>query len=668
MQFQPDKPDISEAARSIPVSDTDKQPHAHDVKGNVTPPAVKKENVTISTVEKRLLPGIAEQQKAASSLLEKTVVKQKESPVLKQVLITAKLITPIQQSKQLHPIAEVVVAVKNSQDETELENCFKELNEYSEDELNLLTNDSSFMDILDKHAPLLTANNFKNLFNLAKDEVLSKASKAVIKCLDTFEKHEEGPVIFQHFTMAVGMSGIQANEHLAAWGDLADAYLDIATKVSLSDADKKVAEAFRDEITHKRDTGGQTYEWFVLFNDRLSILMTKEVHRDVQKTENGPGHTVRDVTQFAEYKTKLMQDMHDGKPSWHTPEGYTKACNTIGDEFVRTNSSPLGLSKKFPNIVMMPYPFDLTVEELLLASPVPGKSNFWALGCIPDMVVADGWKMPPAIFMTHDMFHLTAFLTEMGLIDVLFKNKAPEGLEEIIKRGNELYYNALTLCKDIVKGNPKNDESQKDQAQMDVFFGFLLFHEGNIGLRPFFDLFTRPGGISSFIDQHKELFQELTLRYNGTNAPFQYADAIPKSLLNFEHLFDENQKKTVKSPTEAEKRDFMENFKTYGETFIQKFRENSALINDFEKWKKSYDDATRGRPSMRVTRGTLPFYGDHVLINVRLQNEWRSLGRTELVDKDTLKNAQGLILRTRDGLKALNKQSQKGEDKKSLSH
>ncbi|MBS0637664.1 MAG: hypothetical protein JSS12_09140 [Verrucomicrobia bacterium] len=163
-----------------------------------------------------------------------------------------------------------------------------------------------------------------------------------------------------------------------------------------------------------------------------------------------------------------------------------------------------------------------------------------------------------------------------------------EQLVQLSTKGQEIYFKAYDICSELLQSN---DAGQKnDQAIMDDFFGFYIFHEANIGLRAALESLINPDALCNLF---KDRYDELTFTLAKNNNEF-YSSLIPQSLLR---INDREGRKGF----EAE-------FKKYAEAFVEKFSRNQEVKSVISTWLENYNKVTENAPHVRLRRGMLQFY------------------------------------------------------------
>ena len=291
-------------------------------------------------------------------------------------------------------------------------------------------------------------------------------------------------------------------DHHHVWGLLARAYLNLALHAFVYG--KQFEEAydyFAKELVARTNEQSTTYEWFTLFADRLSILMTNPEERI-----SVPGFNTR----FDAYKNALTYYQYQGQPGWYSHEGYMKACQTVGSRYTRNVLSPMELSRQhFPDIVMMPYPFELSDIDILRTMPSPNGSHLWTTGFALGKAVADGVTMTPSTFYTHDQQHFATMVWYLSSASILWViNDAYclptlESAWEYNKQGSQLYYAALKRLQDMT-----TEICDEDQLRMNTFLGFKIVHEGTGNLWGRLESLITPGVWSTQSDSQFKLYTD----------------------------------------------------------------------------------------------------------------------------------------------------------------
>ncbi|MBS0634446.1 MAG: protein kinase [Verrucomicrobia bacterium] len=302
---------------------------------------------------------------------------------------------------------------------------------------------------------------------------INEASKVVVGCLENalgqiqrgYRSPKGNPltlVNFQRFAQAVSNSHVDATTHVEAWGRLAEAYMNIAENAF--DGEQDLRASFRNEIQDRLKSGQCSYEWFTLFTDRLSFLMTEPRQRD-------------SIGSHVSYRGDLAKRVYNGKPAWHTHDGYLNACEEVRGSFVATHFSPLTRSRSdYPDMLLLAYPFELNARQIVATAPRFHDNHLWPLGFTIDPVNADGNNWLPANFMFHDDGHYRIGKQAVEQLDVVWKTSSenPSGNpESLMKEGKDLYDSTLVGMEKVVQGAI----ADPDRCEMYEFFCFFVTHE-----------------------------------------------------------------------------------------------------------------------------------------------------------------------------------------------
>lgn len=301
-----------------------------------------------------------------------------------------------------------------------------------------------------------------------------------------FLRYEEGksPLpFFLQFANALSnyknKGPLQCTDTLCVWGILAKSYLKIAIESFVGPKQHQETQTyFIPELKEKIQKRHTTYEWFTLFTNRLSILMTPPFTR---RTWHGFN------SRFDSYKNALTDVRFANQEAWYTHADYEKACNLVGLSCAQKAYSPLALAREpFPDIVMLPYPFALSDADILSTLPRPGGSHLWLLGCVLTSEWADGGHLNPSLFRAHDEAHFAEMLFSLSCAGNLFIDNdetfvpSSQGVWLNNRKGKELYYEALKRVQEMI-ADPQEDDDE-NQKRMNAFLGFFIFHENSASL------------------------------------------------------------------------------------------------------------------------------------------------------------------------------------------
>jgi len=392
--------------------------------------------------------------------------------------------------------------------------------------------------------------------SLEKGLKLRQQNNSSLPCLE--HSPEEKPLsLFVGLANSFSESGkdLKSTDVLSVWGLLANAYFKVALEAfTTSEQFRDAQEYFVPEIKSRIQEKKTTYDWFTLFTDRLSILMTHPRERNIVREAN---------TRFDEYKNALTAFHFRDQPGWYTHKGYKNACKTIGAKYTQNVFSSLALSRElFPDIVMLPYPFELNDGDILRTMPRPEGSHLWALGYALDKVWADGAELTPSLFKEHDKAHLAEVIWCLSSAAYLFVNNEETyvpTLEEswdLNRQGRKLYYSALKTVQEMAHEN-KND----DQTRMNTFRGFGVFHETAAVLENRLQLLT-PDADVTVSDTYYEHLKD----------PHYYLNLLPDAL---------KEKKENKNA-------FINSYNKYAREFLKDFAErdpDNSLIGSMKKWR-----------------------------------------------------------------------------------
>ncbi len=307
-------------------------------------------------------------------------------------------------------------------------------------------------------------------FNLDVDKEYNRCGLEVLRALDAPGNVEEKLQTFKNFTGSIKRSGVRYNESLPIWGKLAEKYLEIAKGTLTTPTQLEEVNYFINELQERAKSNTTTYEWFSLFCDRLTILMSDPKLRGVATTD--------DLIVFDFYRMNLERKKEKGIFCWLTHDSYLRACNEVGEKHTIDRYSPAALCKRlFPNVVMMPFPFDLDCSTIVLSFPELGENasedeNLWLLGFVKKPEIADDILFSPSRFYMHDQFHLLTYLSLLSFEINFYPEGSESPISHLIKNWQGLALTALKKMKEIIRTSKIGDEKL-----INSFLAFILFHE-----------------------------------------------------------------------------------------------------------------------------------------------------------------------------------------------
>lgn len=438
-----------------------------------------------------LFEGISSPGGAYKASARKILEKVNDEPLIKLAIQTSKLVFPEVGSFRADTLKYLLIK-KSIKSLAELQNVFSLLKkmEDSYSHLAYFPRFEKAKDLLNKFTILSLLDQIDDNVKVEPDAPYTKYALQVVnslenglrirqmseKCVPCLEfNDEEKPLsLFVGLANSFSESGknLKSTDALSVWGLLAKSYLKVALEaLTTSEQFREALDYFAPELKSRIQEKKTTYDWFTLFTDRLSILMTKPKERNIDPLFN---------TKFGTYKVALTTSQFKKQPGWYSHEGYENACQTVGGKYTQNVFSYLALGRElFPDIVMLPYPFELSDGDLLKIMPSPEGSHLWALGFALDSIWADGALLTPSMFREHDKGHLVEVIRGLSSAAHFYvKNEdyyvpTVEEIWSYNRQGRKLYYAALKKMQEMVLENKKNDE----QARMNTFLGFYVFHE-----------------------------------------------------------------------------------------------------------------------------------------------------------------------------------------------
>jgi len=376
---------------------------------------------------------------------------------------------------------------------------------------------------------------------------------------------EETLILYQQFANAVskmGLAGVEATEHLDTYGRLAKIYLEIATHAfdvdklyennksttEERDKEKSLRTQFAIEIDDRLNKNTASFEWFSLFCERLSILMTEPAARDKWPSLFN--------SRFDNHKLLLSQG-----DDWTSHEKFYARCVKAETMYWHKNISPLArCHTDYPSLIMLAYPFELSPKGLVLTTPGIRANRFWPLGLCIKPCMADGAEITPALFLTHDDHHWRLIKSELMQWNVFYLNdKRPEkyATRKHLNNGLILFIKTLNILYDIAT----KQEKGSDEAIMFMFFAFFVAHEN-----------SHP----TLTDRISTLFSKyiLSVKYKALKDRRYYGSLLPPSFFH-RNLFWDRTKKNERL--------------SYIKQFSEAFHKEVAAHQKFEKIKDGFD-------------------------------------------------------------------------------
>lgn len=363
-------------------------------------------------------------------------------------------------------------------------------------------------------------------------------------CEEQFKKfdvqfHEFGDhdpfVLWQNFAEALGKVE-DLNEPRPFWTEMANIYLNAAEKALIVEQQFLELARFKDELTLRKSTG--TYQWYVLFCNRLTVLLTvpfarvahdtvcaelyqdaahvgvalfpdmEQKSRDLKNFEKfrkylssiqgyGLIGEIPDfnrcevsVTKINQFNTKfdryildVVAQEYNGEDAWLTEEGFTNAIDSTWSEYTRKNLSVLGMMRNAKNdVLLLPYPFELDVRHFVATAPKISSQTFFPLGLAFSTIAGDGVAMVPMMFFQHDIQHYLPYFEHITGAELIFNAFAHGNLVSsslqwtLIKAYKELYLLTNELIYSwIQKLKSKGEDPQTIKVL--EWWSFILSHE-----------------------------------------------------------------------------------------------------------------------------------------------------------------------------------------------
>ena len=259
------------------------------------------------------------------------------------------------------------------------------------------------------------------------------------------------------------------------FGEFAEFFLNIikqSTQGKLPNAEQYI-DYFEEELRDFKSSNKTSYEWFFLFCDRLTYLVDVIAGHKLRTNFN---------TKFDLYKYTVVN--FEDPCAWLHHDRYKKSCQKLGDRFTREMASPIALASLFPHVVCLPYSGELNDWDLVKNFPSRLRNNnLWLCGFVLEPINADGVRMSPAIFFTHDYHHLAVLLWALNSVSLavnnthvvskILNNNAYEKIHEFVERGKKIFDQLLNQTINIIESNSLGYDDEK----MFKFFTFLWTHE-----------------------------------------------------------------------------------------------------------------------------------------------------------------------------------------------
>ncbi|MDP1723543.1 MAG: hypothetical protein Q8L85_02440 [Alphaproteobacteria bacterium] len=221
-----------------------------------------------------------------------------------------------------------------------------------------------------------------------------------------------------------------------------------------------------------------TYRWFLKFSGLCAAIAT--IGRQKIDLES-------DSNNIYSYQQALMNVF---VASNYDPQAYFDAIDTIGSPITHEIGSLNAMAELFPEIVILPYPFDLSDTDIFLN--FPGKTkHVWFAGVANKETTADGQRKDPHDFFYHDILHLAIIRQALSTNNIAFfyaqylqyvKDFSYDYFEKNQQERVQLFFEALELTQNFLEEFLKDPNQGEDTKRMYSFFSFAIFHEFSMSL------------------------------------------------------------------------------------------------------------------------------------------------------------------------------------------
>lgn len=269
--------------------------------------------------------------------------------------------------------------------------------------------------------------------------------------------------------------------HLPELEELGEEFLILSRGIPQLEEER--LEPFFEDLERASSSQASHYEWFITFIDALSIVNTNP--SDWFNDKNN-------TTFFDTYHAEIIRQMVAQSPRI-SPEIYRQTIASVGNAFTKKFASTKAVARCFPSVVVLPYPYNLTDEDIVMTLPTPTNA-FWPAGfnlSKQEAIGADGEVMPRRKFFAHDLLHFVVYRNNLSTITLL--SDADEviafgGAKGDILRYRKLFFQCVTIAQNLIQ-NLREQEikgleenlPEKDalslKRRLTVFFSFLIFHE-----------------------------------------------------------------------------------------------------------------------------------------------------------------------------------------------
>ncbi|MDP1724942.1 MAG: hypothetical protein Q8L85_09615 [Alphaproteobacteria bacterium] len=281
---------------------------------------------------------------------------------------------------------------------------------------------------------------------------------------------------------------------------------------ALQKAEKFLEESFKNNLI--------TYRWFLKFSGLCAAIMTIGYKDSAY---------IKDTDNVYSYQQFLMNSYVDSN---YDPQTYFDCVDKTGSPVTHELGSLNAMAALFPEIVIIPFPFDLTDVDIFLNFPGKNK-HVWFAGFAHKPVTADEFNMNPHLFFYHDILHLASIRQALQSTNkCLPKTIYPEYLndfsckiiEDAQKDRVSLLFDVLELSQQFLVDFMLNPANDIDIKQMYGFFSFLIFHENNVSITSKFHSIFNPSFLLSTKIRNKEIYSSLD--YYGSLLPAKILEDI----------------------------------------------------------------------------------------------------------------------------------------------
>ena len=270
-------------------------------------------------------------------------------------------------------------------------------------------------------------------------------------------------------------------------------------------------------LENSKKTNIITYRWFLKFSGLCTAINTIGLENK---------NITPDTSNYESYQQLLMNAFVQ---SDYNPQIYFNAIDEIGSPITHEYGSLNGVTTLFPEIVILPYPYDLDDKDIFLNFPNKQK-HVWFAGFANDDVIADGSKNNPHHFFYHDILHLSTlrysltsnnFMLPHANLYKYSKEFSYEPIEKKQKNRVHLFFKALELNQSFLDEFLKNPDHDEDTKKIYGFFSFLIFHEYSSSLRRRLHRFNCKDNFLATLEVSLSFIKD----------PYYYGPLLPKKIL-----------------------------------------------------------------------------------------------------------------------------------------